>query len=285
MSRWLIDAQRALGRRARCGLLAALLLAPASVLAEIPVPPCGVPPQPGYPAVGAAPQARLLRLQVADGAWTLPRCVGWDVAAPAMILGLAGRFAFAGDTDAMLARLGAVSTMRGLRYWSITDKAWRDFITDAAALSEPDAQRRRPDFSVAELRRGDDLFLSQTDSRSLEPVVYRARLREASRTRIVIGFENVTTVHALRLIPIYRPGDIRMTVFLDRIDERSWAYYAMSAVRETPSAAGEASFANRAAAYYRHVAGLAGGPGSPSPVLASENASSASTASTPAPVR
>src|SRR6185436_12670960 len=182
---------------------------------------------------------------------------------PALVLGLAGRFALAGGVDALLARIGAVSTLRGIRYWSVTDNAWRDFITDAAALSEPDARSRRPDFAVAELWRGEDLHFSQSVSRSSEPVVYRARLREAGPIRIVVEFENVSTVHVLRLIPFYDPGDIRMTIFVERVSDGVWGYYALSVIRETPSAAGEASFANRAAAFYRHVAGIATAPAPP----------------------
>ena len=279
------------GRRAGWGLparrllLVALLLAPAGVLADGPAPPCGALPQPDYSAVGAAPEARFLRLEGRDAGWTPPDCVGWTLAAPALVLGLAARFAFAGGADAMLARIGAVSALRGIHYWSVTDQAWREFITDAAALSGPDARRRRPDFAVAELRRGEDLYFSQSDSRSSEPVVYRARLREAEPTRIVIEFENVSTVHVLRLIPIYDPGDIKMTIFLDHVSDGVWSYYALSALRETPSAAGEASFANRAAAFYRHVAGIATDPAPPATLMISEGARPASRASAPASTR
>jgi hypothetical protein len=102
---------------------------------------------------------------------------------------------------------------------------------------------------------------------------------------MLIEFENVSTVHALRLIPIHAPGDIRMILFLDRIGGSAWGYYSLSVVRETPTAAGEASFANRAAALSRHVAGIASTPAPSSPVMASEGAPTASTASVPVPTR
>ena len=268
---WQRDRRATLSSRVRHLLLVALLLAPAASFADGPVPPCGDSAKPGYPAVGVAPEARFLRLDGGDAVWTPPDCAGWTVAAPALVLGLAGRFSFAGGVDEMLVRIGAVSSLRGIQYWSVTDQAWREFITDAAALSEPDARRRRPDFTVAELRRGEDLHFFQIDSRSSEPVVYRARLREIGSIRIVVEFENVSTVHALRLFPIYGPGDVRMTIFLDRVSDGVWGYYALSAIRETPTVAGEMSFAARAAAFYRHIAGIATTTATP-PLMASEGA-------------
>jgi len=87
---------------------------------------------------------------------------------------VAGSFRFSGSADDLLGRFAAISSWRGIQYWSITDGSWETLITDSTAVGDRPA-KRRPDFTVAELKRKGPLFV-QRDNRSPANVTYRMRV-------------------------------------------------------------------------------------------------------------
>jgi len=68
-----------------------------------------------------------------------------------MLVALAASFRFDGDGKDLLGRLGAISALRGIQYWSASDQSWRVLITDAAGLEGPSIKHRRPDFAATEM--------------------------------------------------------------------------------------------------------------------------------------
>jgi hypothetical protein len=105
---------------------------------------------------------------------------------------------------------------------------------------------------------GADLHLVQDDNRSTGGVVYRMCAREVGPDRLVVETENVGAVRLL-LLPLAGPGDLRALHVLDRLGPDEWGYYglARTGAGASPLAGGrEASLANRAAALFRHLAGL-----------------------------
>ena len=230
---------------------------------EEPRPPCGgagASPYPSYTPVGTPPAVSVWAK--GDAAlWTPPACVGWPSSQRfKLIVALAGSFRPDGGADDLLTRFGAISTMLGLRYWSVTDKGWRVLITAAAALDAPNAKRRRPDFSLAEMKSGADLFFAQDDSRSSGAVVYRLRVLERGTDRIVIETENVDPIRAF-IITLFPPGSLRATYFLERRGPGAWSFYGVSGTGSEASALAdghEASYVNRAAALYRYFTGVPG---------------------------
>ena len=121
-----------------------------------------------------------------------PRSTGWTAKGAGVLVALAARFSYGGSSDALLAHFGAISTLKGLRYWSVTEGGWRTLITSATALSGPDLDHPRPDFTLAEMRSGKELYFAQGDSRAAGDVVYRMRVGEVSPTRLIVAIENVT---------------------------------------------------------------------------------------------
>lgn len=223
---------------------------------DAPRPPCaGATPVPAYGPPDAAPAVAAWT----KPSWTAPDCLGWPQQRFRLVVALAASFRHAGSADALLARFGAISSLRGLRYWSVTDKAWRELITDAAALSGPDAsQRRRADFSPAELRRGSGVFFEQTEGRSAAATAYRMQVLEAGPDRVVIRTENVTAVRAM-LVTLFPPGTLRATYVLERRAPQLWGFYAISSVSTEASALASVSpesYLNRAAALYSHFVGI-----------------------------
>jgi uncharacterized protein DUF6675 len=233
-----------------------------------PRPPCaGALPYPVHAPAGTTPAVAVW--SNGDAARWIPlTCVGWPASQRfKIIVALAGNFRHDGNADDLLARFGAVSIMRGLRYWSVTDKAWRTLITDSFAVDGPDAKQHRPDFNPDELKSGTDFFFAQDDSRSSGFTVYLMRVLEQGPSRIVLETENVTPVRVL-IFTLFPPGSLRATYILERRGPRVWGFYGISGTGEGASvlAGGhEASYINRAVALYRYFTGV---PGDAEPPLA-----------------
>jgi hypothetical protein len=223
--------------------------------ADEPRPPCeGAAPLPAHTAPDAPPAVRIWT----DQAWTPPACLGWPQGRSRLIVALAGSFRQGGDEQTLLARFGAISGMRGLRYWSVTDKAWRELITDGAALTGPESRSRRADFSPQELKADAIVYFEQTEGRSSGPVVYRLRVLEAGSSRVVIATENVTPGRAF-LVTLFPPGSLRATYLLERRGPDVWTFYGISSTSTEASSLASVSppsYVNRAAALYRYLSGV-----------------------------
>jgi uncharacterized protein DUF6675 len=219
--------------------------------APVPRPPCDSDPVPAYG------QANDPAIETWSGLeWAAPACLAWSDARYKFVIAIAGRIE-AGDTEAVRSRLGAVSTSRGLLYWSVTDGAWRVLIKDASALSSAQGGRR-DDFAPAELREGATLHFMEQDNRSDEPVTYAMHVLESGPGRIVVETENVTPIKAL-LATLFPPGTLRSAYIATRIDAHTWGFYAISAASEHASglvSLARRSYENRARALFAHFAGI-----------------------------
>ena len=169
------------------------------------------------------------------------------------IVTLSGSFRYAGDINGLLERLGAVSRMKGIRYWSVSDQRWAELILASRAL-EGLGGPARADFSAAELLSGKEVVYAQTDNRSDAEVTFRMRVTVRNRDEITVQIRNLTPVRSF-LVTAYAAGDLRTVHFLRRRSADVWDYYLASAVRESWLSVQEASLANRAAAMYRYIAG------------------------------
>jgi hypothetical protein len=235
-------------------IAALLMVSFACAAQEVPRPPCGAgATSPAYAAAGASPSVatwKSLRWEAAPG------CLPWPAGHYRLIVGLAGRFRHAGGGEALRTRFGAISAMRGVRYWSASDDAWRVLIEDASALEGPERGKRRSDFAPRELKGGATLYFLERDNRSGE-VVYRMHVLEAGASRLVVATENVTPVRALGFT-VFPPGALRAAYFVQRVDAQTWSFYGLSATSDEASALSglsEASYVNRATALYRHFTG------------------------------
>jgi hypothetical protein len=225
----------------------------AAAAAEIPRPPCGATPFPDYAAIDARPAVFVLSGD-ALAAWTPPVCVDW---APKDDGVLAGRFRSTGTIDELLAHFGAISALKGLQYWSVTDGGWRTLITSASALKGPESGHSRPDFTLAEMRGGHDLYFAQQDNRTSEEVVYRMRVRDLSPDRFVVAIENLTPVRSF-MLTLFNPGDLQSVHFVERESPGVFRYYGLAFAAESLAsslALPRASYVNRALALYGHLVG------------------------------
>jgi hypothetical protein len=222
--------------------------APAS---SLPVPPCNSDPFPPYASLGelTVPQTWT------SIDWQPPGCL--DAWAPRykFVIALAGHIA-AADRNELLVRLGSISKMRGLQYYSVTESAWRVLIKDASALSDADPKHSRTDFTAEEVASGANLFFVEEDNRSSHPVVYRMRATHADAGRIVIETENISPVKSF-FVTLFPPGSLRAAYILTRLKSADWGLYVVSASSEDASSLvtlAKSSYENRAQALFQFVA-------------------------------
>jgi hypothetical protein len=215
-------------------------------------PPCGTAPSPPYPEVGAPPAVQVWK----QSNWKPPACTGWPPADSATLVAAAARFRGGVGAEGLRRRIGAISGMKGLLYWSTTEKRWQSLIVDASALAGPDADRR-PDFAPEEIAANRSLWAEEEDN-LLGKAVYRIRILEARDDRLVFATENHTALRFLG-IPLFPPGELRTICFLDRESKGVWRYYSLARMGQQVSllvSGHEASLVNRAVASYRFLAGI-----------------------------
>ena len=238
--------------------LALLLSSVAAPAQDVLRPPCGATPIPAYPDLGAGAAVRALTDANFDANWIPPNCTGWTSPGAKVLVGLAASFRDEATVDDLVARFGAITRLRAIQYWSVSDNAWRDLVTDAAAVNGRDDRRRRPDFAATEMVPGTNLYFVQHDSRSSGEVLYRMLVREKSSDRLVVEIENASPIRLL-LLTLFRPGDLQSVYFVERRVPGLWGYYSLSRTAKAASllAGGhEKSYVNRAVALYRRFVGI-----------------------------
>ena len=222
-----------------------------------PQPPCGGDPFPAFPSSDAEPRVRTW--DHAD--WNPPACITWSASPLSTLVATAARFRNASGAEGLRRRIGAVSALTGLLYWSTTSKRWQALIVEAHAATAASSDQRRGDFSLDEIIEGRTLYVEQEDN-LLGKAVYRLRIIKASADHLVFSTDNSSAVQSLA-IPLFRPGELESITFLEREPNPSsrnvWSYYSlvrMSGLGTTLLSGREASLINRAVALYRYMAGI-----------------------------
>jgi uncharacterized protein DUF6675 len=242
---------------AGCGAFGAALSEAAAPIDPLIAECGGAPPLLAYPPVGEAP---------AISTWTDPqiaispaseRCGASTRISPRFVVSVAGRFRGTYEVDDLLRRFGAVSDLLTLRYWSVTDHAWRPLVSSATALVASDAGHPRGNFSAEELRTGHNVYLAQQDSRAASEVVYRLRVRECTRNSLVIETESMTATRWWG-VTLFSPGDVYSLYVLERTEDGIWSYASATTIIGALwlTAGHDKSYINRIVALYRHTAGV-----------------------------
>ena len=207
-------------------------------------------PIPNYAPSGARPKVSL---------WTdlearaLSTCAPLSEGPTKLVVAIAARFSFSGEIDGLAGRVGAVSEMEGLHYWSTTEKRWRELIMSASALEGESDWTPRSNFLAPEVLSGRELYFSQDDTRSTGQPIYRMSVREWSPSHLIVDVENVTPIK-FGFVTLFAAQDLQSVHFVNRLADNEWGYYALSLVHSNSAADQGASLINRADAYYRFLA-------------------------------
>jgi hypothetical protein len=235
------------------------LLASLPAAASVPVPPCpGLTAAPAIPPLDAPPAIVAWHGSGLDRTTPAPACLGWRDYDFSTLLAMAGRFRHAGGVDAMLADFGRVSSMAGLKYWSISDERWQVLVEKSVAVEDPVGRRQRADFSPAELQPGRDLYFMQRENRSERDIVYRMRVLTRGPDGFSVEMGNASSIDFL-FFRLFAPGDLRSVYFFRREAGDVWSYWAVGGTHLGLTAIFGphiGSFENRAMALYRHFAGI-----------------------------
>jgi len=222
-----------------------------------PQPPCGKEPIPPYPGVDDSPIVKFWSESDLGHDWRPPACTSWAEAGFSTLTTTVARFRYTSGTEGLLRRIGAISELAGMRYWSTTHKQWQTLIVAANALADSQPSHHRPDFTPDEMTEGKLLYLEQVDNLS-GAAIYRMHIAEASTDRLVFEIENVTTMRYF-MVTLFHPGEMQSIYFLDRESANVWRYYSIARTGRNSSrlATGhEASSINRAVAFYRSLVGI-----------------------------
>jgi hypothetical protein len=237
----------------------ALLLLGSGAQALGPQPPCAITAAPAYPSPDSAPTiviwpGKELELEK----WQPPSSTGWRADSRSrLVVALSGSFRFDGPMSALLARVGTISALRSIQYWSATDRKWGPLSNDASALSGPDAKLRRPDFLPSELVKGAELYYWEDDVRTGQ-AVYRLRVSESASDRFVVSSDNITPIRKF-LFTLFKPGALQTVLIVERVAPGIFGVFVLNRSGGGASvltAGHESSYVNRTVALYRQLAGI-----------------------------
>ncbi len=164
---------------------------------DLPKPPCmASPPEPAYAAAGHTPNIRVWNRRTQTAPWVPPACTGWSAKGAGVLVAVAGSFSD-GSSDDLLKRFGAISSLEGLRYWSVTEVrlANSDHPRDCPRRTRPRPSPQGLHPCGDEARA--DLYFAQSDNRTSGDIVYRMQVKQADASRLVIDIENVTAVRQI----------------------------------------------------------------------------------------
>jgi hypothetical protein len=239
-------------------VFSAILLCQARGYAQSgPQPPCGMEPVPAYPALNDSAAVKSWSKSEFGLDWRPPACTGWTATGFTTLVTTVARFPHTSGAEGLLRRIGAISELAGMRYWSTTHKQWKTLIVDAHALPGLQTNQRRDDFTPDEMKEGKVLYFEQGDNLSGKGI-YALHILVASADRIVIAVENVSTMHYL-FITVSPPREMQSIYFLDRESENVWRYYAIMRIGKNTNqtmTGNESSAINRAVAFYRFQVGI-----------------------------
>lgn len=205
----------------------------------------------------AAPSVKSWSATDLGANWAPPPCTHWTAVGFTTLVTISAQFRYDSKDRDLLRRIGAISQLSGVRYWSTTHQRWRTLISDAYALADPQFGHRRGDFTPDEMKEGTVLYFQQVDNLSGK-AIYRMHIEKASADRIVFDIENVGTMRYF-FISIVPPGELQSIYYLDRESDHVWRYYSiMRAGKRTNrlAAGNEKSAINRAVAAFRHYGGI-----------------------------
>jgi hypothetical protein len=243
----------------RTVIASALLLFPSGTQAAGPQLPCAVVATATYPSPDSAPAVMIWQgKDLEQGDWHPPGCTGWPADSPSkLVITLTASFRFDGPMSALLARVGSISALRNIQYWSATDKRWGPLSNDAYALTGPNPKLRRGDFSSGELVQGADLYYWEDDVHT-GPTVYHLRVSESTPERFVISSDNVAPVRKF-IFTLFRPGALQSVLIIQRVAPGLFGVFVLSRSGGGASLmtlGHDKSYVNHAAALYRQLAGI-----------------------------
>ena len=182
---------------ARLFAFSVLVVVPASTSVSVaadavtPSLSCAGASYPAFPALDTPPNVRFWTGASLDEGWNPSACTERQ-ATPTTSVAVAGHFTGESNVDAMLTRIGAISALHDVRYWSVTEKRWNNLFIRSMSLSAPDPKATRGDFSSAEFHKGGELYFLSVDNRVSNDIVTRLRVMDVGPQSIALEMTDIS---------------------------------------------------------------------------------------------
>lgn len=228
-------------------LLGLVLALPAAThAADLPSPPCGGAIDPPLSAPGQLPAMQTWSESDLRG-WQPPACLGWRGPRSRMVAALSAEIRSHESLDELLSRLGAFSAYPSIPYWSATSHTWKPMVNRAGLVGSGGDL-----YGNAFTNGATYGYFEESGSRH---TTYRLHVLERSDRRAVIEIENTSAI-SWTLLPLFDPGALQSTVFLERRGPDRWAWYHALRAGDGASllaANGTESALNHMAAFHRYI--------------------------------
>ena len=228
-------------------LLGLVLALPAAThAADLPSPPCGGAIDPPLSAPGQPPAMQTWSESDLRG-WQPPACLGWRGPRSRMVAALSAEIRSHESLDELLSRLGAFSAYPSIPYWSATSHTWKPMVNRAGLVGSGGDL-----YGNAFTNGATYGYFEESGSRH---TTYRLHVLERSDRRAVIEIENTSAI-SWTLLPLFDPGALQSTVFLERRGPDRWAWYHALRAGDGASllaANGTESALNHMAAFHRYI--------------------------------
>lgn len=231
----------------------ASLCCPGVGLAD-PHPACEAGATGSFPAPGTPPIIKVVRGD--DLAHWTPPCHWMAESKSTLVVALTGSFRFDGPMTAIVKKIGQLSALKQVRYWSVTDKKWGPLVLDGGALLGPNPDQRRNDFEAPELVQDANLFYWENDPR-FGKAVYNLRVLDKTPDAVVVGTQNVTSLRRF-LFTLFKPGALQSILMIQRVSPGVVRVDILNRTTDGISSLArghEDSYANRENALFRYLAG------------------------------
>ncbi|OYV02372.1 MAG: hypothetical protein CFE45_00595 [Burkholderiales bacterium PBB5] len=205
------------------GLAVGALVAPGNARAwGDPVSVCGHAPPPAYPPPD---RPAVVQSWVSGGHQDgpLPDCGAMRQRDLELLVRVTASFVGQADIDEQLAHFGRVSALKGMQYWSFTDRRRQLLIRDSFAVDLANSVKPRPDYMASELRRGEELFFVHSDNRSSALVPFALRLVAHSADGFSVRIENVADIRFMGFT-VVAAREMQWLVSLERLGANRWGY-------------------------------------------------------------
>jgi hypothetical protein len=243
--------------------LIAVLLVPVVAQAQSPLqgfalrPPCEGSPEPAYTRLGGPPAvATWSESDLNTAAWRLSPCLHWTEGRTRLATALAA-VVHAPSLDELLARYGALSHYKSIRFWSTMHQSWEEFVAQAGFTDGPNATYTYPDLKPEDFVTGKDFYYYELDPRTGRTIHHLA-VRQRTADKVELATENLTPIR-YSMFTVFEPHALKTATFIERRGPDEWGYYQAIGVGEGSDfiAVHSASpYINRLTALYRYMAGL-----------------------------
>ena len=217
-------------------------------------PPCEGTPQPAYAHPGGAP-AIASWTESDNAAWQASPCLRWTADRTRLVTALSASL-HADSLDELLARYGALSRYRSIRFWSIMHQAWENFVTAAGFTDGPDARFTYPDLVPDDFQTGKEFYYYEIDRAGR--TLHQMTVRHRSDSKAEITTENLTAVR-FGIFTIFEPHALKTATFIERQATGEWGYYQTIGVGQGSdfiAVRSTSPYINRLIAFYRYMAGI-----------------------------